>query len=244
VQGDVELRTRYVLSIIGFKLEYFVRHLYRPSIRTLTWTLDYDRQSDLEDTAGYWSVVPLDKEGKVGDWSRVFYSVDLRIPAWVPQLVVNILNTQALTTATAWVKTQSERAYQTSALSGERRRPDARASGRTGSSSLADKIAKSAAESRSNIYGGGDLWEGFVQEFSDIIDTAKYASQVKERTQKREERAKSARRKKGETEAGAGPDDSRNILRVLWMTILFYGITQLWITKAERRVVKGSDILK
>lgn len=31
------------------------------------------------------------------EWSRVFYSIDLRIPSWIPGFVVNILNTQALT---------------------------------------------------------------------------------------------------------------------------------------------------
>ena len=45
-QGDHELKTRYVLSVLGVKLEYFVRHVHRPSINTVTWTLDYDRLSD------------------------------------------------------------------------------------------------------------------------------------------------------------------------------------------------------
>ena len=43
----MELKTRFVLSMLGIKLEYFIRHLYRPSINTITWTLDYDRASDL-----------------------------------------------------------------------------------------------------------------------------------------------------------------------------------------------------
>lgn len=33
----------------------------------------------------------------IREWSRVFYSIDLRIPSWIPGFVVNILNTQALT---------------------------------------------------------------------------------------------------------------------------------------------------
>lgn len=45
-QGDFELKTRYVLSVLGVKLEYYVRHVHRPSVNTLVWTLDYDRHSD------------------------------------------------------------------------------------------------------------------------------------------------------------------------------------------------------
>ncbi len=45
-QGDQELKTRYVLSMLGVKLEYFVRHVHRPASNTVVWTLDYDRNSD------------------------------------------------------------------------------------------------------------------------------------------------------------------------------------------------------
>jgi hypothetical protein len=31
------------------------------------------------------------------EWSRVYYSIDVRVPDWIPTLVINILNTQALT---------------------------------------------------------------------------------------------------------------------------------------------------
>lgn len=45
-KDEVELKTRFVLSMLGFKLEYFIRHTYWPSIATITWTLDYSRASD------------------------------------------------------------------------------------------------------------------------------------------------------------------------------------------------------
>lgn len=35
------------------------------------------------------------------EWTRVYYSIDLRIPSWIPGFVVNILNTQALTSVRA-----------------------------------------------------------------------------------------------------------------------------------------------
>jgi hypothetical protein len=46
VQDEVEMKTQFVLSFLGLKLEYYIRHLYRPSIATITWTLDYSRASD------------------------------------------------------------------------------------------------------------------------------------------------------------------------------------------------------
>lgn len=46
---------------------------------------------------GYWSVAPRDGSKGSSEWSRVYYSIDLRVPDWVPGFVVNILQSQALT---------------------------------------------------------------------------------------------------------------------------------------------------
>lgn len=234
----MELKTRYVLSILGFKLEYFVRHIYRPSIHTLVWTLDYDRASDFDDTAGYWSVVPLKKESgkEEGEWSRVFYSIDLRIPAWIPQFVVNILNTQALTSATAWVRTQSENKFQASL---SRRAvvpaPPAASAALVMMGVTDGSSAKREEEKKKRRFGGGDLWEAFIDEFSDIIDTEKYAEKVKAKEQTRKEKKgkKGKKEKKGkeggkEEMSGPGHDDARNVLVFLWVSILTYGLIQLW----------------
>jgi len=234
----LELKTRYVLSILGFKLEYFVRHIYRPSIHSLVWTLDYDRASDLDDTAGYWSVVPLKKKGgkDEGEWSRVFYSIDLRIPAWIPQFVVNILNTQALTSATAWVKTQSEKKFQAS-LSRKTVAPAAAPVVMMGTADGGNS-RRGEEKKKTRKFGGGDLWEGFIDEFSDIIDTEMYAQKVRAREEKRKDEEagkekKVKRRKKGKEGvkvemSGPGHDDARNVLVFLWVSILTYGLIQLW----------------
>ena len=46
-------RAAQVLSLMGVKLEYYITHTHEPSTSTVTWTLDYDRTSDLDDSVGY-----------------------------------------------------------------------------------------------------------------------------------------------------------------------------------------------
>jgi hypothetical protein len=36
--------------------------------------------------------------GTRSDYARVFYSIDLRVPEWVPTMVLKLIRTQALTT--------------------------------------------------------------------------------------------------------------------------------------------------
>lgn len=38
---------------------YFLTHLYDPKQRSMTFRLDYSRQSDLDDCVGYWYVQPF-----------------------------------------------------------------------------------------------------------------------------------------------------------------------------------------
>jgi hypothetical protein len=101
----------YTQMKVGFpllKLQFFIRHEYHPALNSLTWTLDYSKTSDLDDSCGYWYVIPHpDKK----DWSRVYYSVDVSMFDWVPSFVVNFMSRQALTEATGWVKKFSEQAY-------------------------------------------------------------------------------------------------------------------------------------
>lgn len=99
-------KTIYTRMKIGFPmltLTFYVKHLYYPELNSLTWTLDYSRKSDLDDSCGYWYVVPLSPTQ-----SRVFYAVELSIFDWVPSFVVHFLKNKALTDATAWVKKYSE----------------------------------------------------------------------------------------------------------------------------------------
>ena len=99
----------WVRMKVGFpmlKLVFFINHLYEPAKNSLTWTLDYSRKSDLDDSVGFWYVIPHPDNPQ--NWTRVYYSVEVSMFSWVPKFVVDFMSKQALTDATAWVKKQSE----------------------------------------------------------------------------------------------------------------------------------------
>ena len=101
------LYTRFLVGAMGMKVEYFIRHIYRPDLGYLTWSLDYTRTSDLDDSVGFWRVEPLaDKPG----YTRVYYSVQVKLSGWVPGFVEDMLANSGLTKATAWVKREAEKA--------------------------------------------------------------------------------------------------------------------------------------
>ena len=87
------------------EIEYFIDHTYDANAGWLTWTLDYSRQSDLDDSVGYWRVEPV--PGKDG-WSRVYYSVDVRVKGWVPGPIETLITKKGLMKATEWLKRESE----------------------------------------------------------------------------------------------------------------------------------------
>ena len=92
------------------KLEFYVKHFYYPSLNSLTWTLDYEKLSDLDDSCGYWYVIPHPDDRL--ERTRVFYSVEVSMFAWVPRFIVELMSSKALTEATGWVKKFSELEYQ------------------------------------------------------------------------------------------------------------------------------------
>lgn len=97
--------TRFVLDPMGMTVEYFIKHTYDAKGGWLTWTLDYSRQSDLDDSVGYWRVTPLTADPPR---SRLEYSVDIRFKGWIPQFAQDMIAKSGLTNAAAWVKKQSE----------------------------------------------------------------------------------------------------------------------------------------
>lgn len=127
----------WVRMKVGFtpapRLTFFVNHLYQPQLHSMTWTLDYTRKSDFDDSCGYWYVVPHPENE---EWTRVYYSVQVSMYSWVPKFVVDFMSKQALTDATGWVKKQSELNYtakgtsSAKAASTKRRGPLARLFGR------------------------------------------------------------------------------------------------------------------
>ena len=95
----------FELSVLGMDVIYYIDHDYFPDKGLLTWTLDYSRESDVDDSTGYWLVYPSpDSPGK----TRVEYTVDLRLKGWVPGIIENMLAKKGLTMATSWVKQQAE----------------------------------------------------------------------------------------------------------------------------------------
>jgi hypothetical protein len=99
------IKVRFKIGSFGVRVEYFITHTYRPAEGYMTWTLDYTRESDLDDSVGFWRVMPI--EDKAG-WTRVYYSVDVRLKGWVPKFIETMLAKNGLTKATAWVKRESE----------------------------------------------------------------------------------------------------------------------------------------
>ena len=102
-----DVRVRFVVRVLGLRYEYFVRHVFRPEEGYVTWTLDYSRQSDLDDSVGYWFVTP--HPTKPG-WSRLFYSIEMRTRGWMPGFLRSLLAGRGLRDATGWVKRESEAA--------------------------------------------------------------------------------------------------------------------------------------
>lgn len=93
----------FVLSVMGIGVQYYIKHDYQPSQGYMTWTMDYSRLSDLDDSVGYWRVTAVSPTV-----TRVEYSVDIRFKGWIPGFVQDMISTKGLTTATSWVKKQSE----------------------------------------------------------------------------------------------------------------------------------------
>jgi len=102
-----EIYTRMKVGFPMLKLEFFIRHyLHIKEYKSLTWTLDYTKESDFDDSCGYWYCVPHPDDPD--ERTRLYYSVQVSMFDWVPAFVVDFMSKKALTDATAWVKKYSE----------------------------------------------------------------------------------------------------------------------------------------
>jgi ribosome-associated toxin RatA of RatAB toxin-antitoxin module len=108
--GD-DIYVRFVVSSWGVDVEYFIKHTFRPNLGWATWTLDYARESDLEDSVGFWRVTPLPSNP---GHSRVTYSIDMSLRGWVPGFLKRVIVNKGLEEATEWVKVQAEKRYRPS----------------------------------------------------------------------------------------------------------------------------------
>mmetsp|Transcript_26028 Transcript_26028/g.62499 ORF Transcript_26028/g.62499 Transcript_26028/m.62499 type:complete len:337 (+) Transcript_26028:20-1030(+) len=104
---EKEIFTRMKVGFPMLKLEFFVRHFcFIKEHNSLTWTLDYTKESDFDDSCGYWYIIPHPDDP--AERTRLFYSVQVGMFDWVPSFVVDFMSKKALTDATAWVKKYSE----------------------------------------------------------------------------------------------------------------------------------------
>jgi ribosome-associated toxin RatA of RatAB toxin-antitoxin module len=102
-----EIKARFVIGALMMSIEYYIDHEVHVDEGWLTWTLDYGRESELDDSVGFWRVEPLpDRPG----YTRLFYSVEVKPSGWVPGPIEDYLTDSGLTKATAWVKRESEAA--------------------------------------------------------------------------------------------------------------------------------------
>lgn len=103
---EKEIFTRMKVGFPVLKLEFFVRHfVHIQHHKSLTWTLDYTKESDFDESCGFWFIIPHPDDP---DKTRLYYSVKVGMFDWVPKFVVDFMSTKALTDATAWVKKYSE----------------------------------------------------------------------------------------------------------------------------------------
>ncbi|MCB9776936.1 MAG: SRPBCC family protein [Alphaproteobacteria bacterium] len=100
-----EVLVRFKLKVMGKDVEYFIDHERRVDQGYVTWQLDYSRESDIDDSTGYWLV--YETPGRPG-YTRVEYTVDLRLKGWIPGFVEDMLANKGLDKATGWVKKQVE----------------------------------------------------------------------------------------------------------------------------------------
>jgi len=113
--SDVEQRVHFILEVLGMDYEYYITHTLHPDAGAstdgearpyyITWTLDYSRESDLDESVGYWYVSPHPE--KAG-WTRLYYSIDMRTRGWMPGFVRSMVAARGLRDATGWVKRESE----------------------------------------------------------------------------------------------------------------------------------------
>lgn len=101
-----DIYVEFEISAMGFSYIYYIKHHYPIEKGYGTWTLDYSRDSDLDDSVGYWIVTPV--PGNPAQ-TQVEYSVDVRLKGWVPGFIKTLLVNKGLKQATVWVKEQAEK---------------------------------------------------------------------------------------------------------------------------------------
>lgn len=101
-----KIDVHFQIKSFPITLDYYIAHNANQAERWGTWTLDYGRQSDLDDSVGFWRVTEVAGQPKK---AQVEYSVDIALKGYVPGFIRGILVDNGLKQATSWVKVQSEK---------------------------------------------------------------------------------------------------------------------------------------
>lgn len=102
------IKVHMILDGIIKDFNCYYDHTWRPDQNVLTWTLDPMRKSDFVDVQGQWCV---DKHPTKSDWSRVWYSADVKLPPWLPRLVIVHLCKTSGNKALTFCKRDAEAQY-------------------------------------------------------------------------------------------------------------------------------------
>lgn len=90
----------FTVAQAGFVLTYYVRHVYDAERREGSWTLDYTKESDLDDSVGFWRVTPLAS----GDGSLVEHSTHVALKTPLPGFIRDWIANDSLRSTGAWVR--------------------------------------------------------------------------------------------------------------------------------------------
>mmetsp|Transcript_2398 Transcript_2398/g.4383 ORF Transcript_2398/g.4383 Transcript_2398/m.4383 type:complete len:252 (-) Transcript_2398:56-811(-) len=105
--GKEQVKVEMSSTILpGWSFHCYFDHTVDMKGRSMIWSLDYDKRSDVDDIQGMWYVEQHpSKEG----WSRVYYQIDMRMRYKVPGVLYRALSKSSLSSAVSWVKDHSER---------------------------------------------------------------------------------------------------------------------------------------
>ncbi len=99
-------KVRFKVGSMGIYYEYYIKHRVNRAQNYVTWHLDYTRDSEIDDSVGFWLLEAHPTKPGV---QRVYYSLKMLLKGWVPGAVKNYMQKQGIKTATKWVKKYSEK---------------------------------------------------------------------------------------------------------------------------------------
>mmetsp|Transcript_46213 Transcript_46213/g.128907 ORF Transcript_46213/g.128907 Transcript_46213/m.128907 type:complete len:477 (+) Transcript_46213:102-1532(+) len=102
--GTRIVKTKLVSQVLHKKLPCHFVHTLNEADRTMSFTLDPEKKSDLEQSDGAWAVHPHPDDPSK---TRLFYSIKLKTA--LPTFIVKFMQEQAVTVTIAWVKLESEK---------------------------------------------------------------------------------------------------------------------------------------